>query len=84
MAISIKICGITNAEAADAAVAAGAVFGGLVFHPRSPRDRGPKRPGCGISSRSLDFVDHNDNIKIPLITKDRREAGVAELADALA
>jgi phosphoribosylanthranilate isomerase len=37
MTIAIKICGITSAEAADAAVTAGAAFGGLVFHPRSPR-----------------------------------------------
>jgi phosphoribosylanthranilate isomerase len=37
MAIGVKICGITSLEAADAAIAAGAVYGGLVFHPRSPR-----------------------------------------------
>ncbi len=37
MPVSVKICGITSAEAADAAVAAGALYGGLVFHPRSPR-----------------------------------------------
>ena len=33
MAILVKICGINIAEAADAAVRAGADFGGLVFHP---------------------------------------------------
>ncbi|MDE2181787.1 MAG: phosphoribosylanthranilate isomerase [Alphaproteobacteria bacterium] len=37
MAILVKICGINTVEAADAAVRAGADFGGLVFHPRSPR-----------------------------------------------
>jgi phosphoribosylanthranilate isomerase len=37
MTVAVKICGITSAEAADAAIAAGAAFGGLVFHPRSPR-----------------------------------------------
>ena len=37
MAILVKICGINSAEAADAAVRAGADFVGLVFHPKSPR-----------------------------------------------
>ena len=37
MSVSVKICGITSTEAADAAIAAGAAYGGLVFHPRSPR-----------------------------------------------
>ena len=38
MAIHVKICGITSAEAADAALRAGADFVGLMFHPRSPRN----------------------------------------------
>ena len=33
----MKICGITTPEAADAALRAGADFGGLVFHAGSPR-----------------------------------------------
>jgi phosphoribosylanthranilate isomerase len=37
MAIQVKICGINTAEAADAALAAGADFAGLVFFPASPR-----------------------------------------------
>jgi phosphoribosylanthranilate isomerase len=37
MGIQVKICGISSAEAADAAVRAGAEFVGLVFHPQSPR-----------------------------------------------
>jgi phosphoribosylanthranilate isomerase len=37
MAIQVKICGIASADAADAAVRAGADFAGLVFQPRSPR-----------------------------------------------
>lgn len=37
MTIAVKICGLTSAAAIDAAVAAGAGYGGLVFHPKSPR-----------------------------------------------
>lgn len=37
MTIQVKICGLTTPDAIDAAAAAGAVYGGLVFHPRSPR-----------------------------------------------
>ncbi|RZA15057.1 MAG: hypothetical protein EOP93_17630, partial [Lysobacteraceae bacterium] len=37
MAMDVKICGITSASAVDAAVTAGAAYGGLVFHPKSPR-----------------------------------------------
>lgn len=38
MATLIKICGINSAEAADAALSAGADFCGLVFHAGSPRN----------------------------------------------
>jgi len=38
MAVLVKICGITTADAADAVVRAGADFAGLMFHPKSPRN----------------------------------------------
>jgi len=38
MTIAVKICGLTSAGAADAAARAGAAYGGLVFHPASPRN----------------------------------------------
>lgn len=37
MGIEVKICGVTTAPAADAAVEARADYMGLVFHPASPR-----------------------------------------------
>ncbi|HWU26804.1 MAG TPA: phosphoribosylanthranilate isomerase [Rhizomicrobium sp.] len=43
MGVEIKICGITTAEAADAAIQIGAGYAGLVFHPRSPRAIGPEQ-----------------------------------------
>jgi len=43
MSLFVKICGITSAEALDAAVEAGADAVGFVFHAGSPRDIGPER-----------------------------------------
>jgi phosphoribosylanthranilate isomerase len=43
MSIAVKICGITGFEAVDAAIASGAVYGGLVFHPKSPRFVAPEQ-----------------------------------------
>lgn len=40
MSSRVKICGITTAEALDAAVDAGADYVGFVFYPRSPRHIG--------------------------------------------
>lgn len=37
MAIAVKICGMTTDAGVDAALAAGADYIGLVFHPASPR-----------------------------------------------
>lgn len=37
MPVAVKICGLTSAAAVDAAIGAGARYGGLVFHPNSPR-----------------------------------------------
>ncbi len=43
MTLRVKICGINSIEAATAAVACGADFGGLVFFPPSPRHTGLDR-----------------------------------------
>ncbi len=41
MPIQVKICGLTSAEAADAALSAGVDYAGLVFHSGSPRNLAP-------------------------------------------
>ena len=43
MGIQVKICGITSADAADAAMRAGADYAGLNFHPGSPRNLKPEQ-----------------------------------------
>ena len=43
MSIQVKICGITSADAADAAMRAGADFAGLAFHSGSPRNLSPEQ-----------------------------------------
>src|SRR5258706_4180275 len=36
--VAVNLCGITSTGAIDAAAGGGAVYGGLVFHPGSPRN----------------------------------------------
>jgi len=43
MALLVKICGINSADAADAAVRAGADLAGLMFRDRSPRNLAPEQ-----------------------------------------
>jgi phosphoribosylanthranilate isomerase len=46
MGVQVKICGINSVESADAALRAGADFGGLVFHPKSPRNLARDQAGA--------------------------------------
>jgi phosphoribosylanthranilate isomerase len=44
--INTKICGVTNPEALDAAIAGGANHVGFVFFPKSPRNIDPEAAGA--------------------------------------
>jgi phosphoribosylanthranilate isomerase len=50
MPVQVKICGINSAVAADAALRAGAEFGGLVFFAKSPRNLSPEQ-GARLAER---------------------------------
>lgn len=45
MALDIKICGLSTAEALDAALAGGATHVGFIFFPKSPRNIAPAEAG---------------------------------------
>lgn len=63
--VAIKICGITEKEALQAAVQNGAQFAGFVFYPKSPRNVLPESAaqmidGAAIKTVGL-FVDPDDH-----------------------
>lgn len=77
MAVEVKICGITDEEAMDAAIEAEADYVGLVFYPPSPRAVTPERaaelveftPG-EITKVGL-FVDPDDSWLETVLTQVR-------------
>jgi phosphoribosylanthranilate isomerase len=72
MTIAVKICGITGPDAIDAAVRAGASYGGLVFHPASPRFV------TLVQAQSL--AEHmRGRLKIVALIADMDDAGIERL-----
>jgi phosphoribosylanthranilate isomerase len=72
VSVQVKICGITSADAVDAAASAGAAFGGLVFHPNSPRKVELEQ------ARSL--ADHmRGRLKSVALIVDKDDAGIEAL-----
>ena len=72
VSVQVKICGITSADAVDAAASAGAAFGGLVFHPNSPRNVELEQ------ARSL--ADHmRGRLKSVALIVDKDDAGIEAL-----
>jgi phosphoribosylanthranilate isomerase len=76
MSISVKICGITTPDAIDAAVTAGAVYGGLVFHPKSPRYVTLEQ-GHVLADRM------RGRLKIVALITDMEDAGIEALVTAV-
>jgi phosphoribosylanthranilate isomerase len=66
MALAVKICGLTDAQAVAAAVEGGARYLGFVFYSRSPRALSPERAGDLARAAPPDrttvgvFVDPDD------------------------
>lgn len=77
MSIAVKICGITSVEAVEAAVAAGAHYGGLVFHPQSPRFVTPDQ------ARALASLMRG-RLKIVALVADLDDAAIAAVIEAVA
>jgi len=72
MTIAVKICGLTSPGAIEAAVEGGAVYGGLVFHPNSPRHVGLEQ------ARALaDQI--RGRLKLVALIADRDDAGIESL-----
>jgi len=75
MSIAAKICGLTTAEAVQAAVDAGARFTGFVFYPPSPRSLTPDQAAALISgvapgiTRVGVFVDPDDALIEAVLAK---------------
>jgi phosphoribosylanthranilate isomerase len=76
MAISVKICGITTPEAADAAMAAGADYAGLVFHPASPRN-------LTLDKASMLAARLGGRSKTVALIADLDDARIAAIVDAV-
>lgn len=75
MGIQVKICGITSAEAADAAVRARADFMGLVFHPASPRHLAPEK-AASLAARA------RGRIRLVALLADPKDEAVSAAASA--
>jgi phosphoribosylanthranilate isomerase len=72
-AIATKICGLTTAEAVDAAREHGAAFVGLVFYPRSPRHVSP--------AEAADLARRRGAAQAVAVTVDLDDAGLAEILE---
>jgi len=74
--VAVKICGITSPAAIDAAVSAGAAYGGLVFHPKSPRFVAPEQ------ARAL-AGQMRGRLKSVALIADMDDAGIEALVNSV-
>lgn len=77
MSVSVKICGLTSREGAEAVARAGADFGSLVFFPPSPRHLGLDQ------ARSLAALLRG-RVRIVTLMVDPTDAQVNEVTAAIA
>lgn len=77
MSVKVKICGLNSREAAEAALAAGADFGGLVFFPASPRHVSPHQ------ARSL-AAQLRGRVRSVALMVDPSDAAVQEMVEIVA
>ena len=75
--VRIKICGITRAEDADAACAAGADYLGFVFHPPSPRNVSAAAAGAIIRR----LHERHPRVRTVGLFVDRGEEEIAAIRD---
>lgn len=75
--VQVKICGLTTPDAVDAAANAGAVYGGLVFHPKSPRFVALE-PARALAERM------SGRLKSVALITDMDDAGIGALVKAVA
>ena len=76
MPVTVKICGLTSADAVDATVRAGALYGGLVFHARSPRFV-PLEQARGLADRM------RGGLKIVALIADMDDAGIEAIVKSV-
>ena len=70
--VAVKICGLTSSGAIEAAVEAGAAYGGLVFHPNSPRH-------VALDQARALADQMRGRIKIVALIADQDDAGIETL-----
>ncbi len=73
MSVSVKICGINSAAAAEAVLRAGAEFGGLVFFAKSPRHLSLES-GAALAERM------RGKLKLVALVVDEDDAALARIA----
>lgn len=70
--VAVKICGLTSPGAIEAAVDSGAAYGGLVFHPNSPRN-------VGLEQAHVLADQMRGRLRIVALIADQDDAGIETL-----
>ena len=76
MSVSVKICGINSAAAAEAVLRAGAEFGGLVLFAKSPRNLSLEE-GAALAERM------RGKLKLVALVVDEDDAALARIANEI-